>query len=164
MSKRQLGLRIDRILYKQFQQVLAEERLGPSQAIEALVRMAVEAGGVSKMSVDQARRESSSSVIDDLLFRSNLARLKTSLELEERHLKETGEEMEDKESETLVDKLTQLGRRSINPELVKEFETCLSDADRIYQETQKSFIEQEIKQTKSKRAMLDLIRNRTGSE
>ncbi len=159
MSKRQLGLRIDRILYKQFQQVLAEEKLGPSQAIEALVRLAVQAGGVSKMTVDQTRRESSSSMIDDLLFRSNLARLKTSLEQEERHLKETGEEMEDKESETLVDKLTELGRRSINPELVKEFETLLSDADRLFQETQKSYVEQEIEHTKSKTAMRELVRS-----
>jgi len=49
LSKHQLGLRIDRILYKQFQQVLAEEKLRPSQAIEALVRLAVEAGGVSSL-------------------------------------------------------------------------------------------------------------------
>ncbi len=119
---------------------------------------------MSKIIVDQTRRESSSSMIDDLLFRSNLARLKTSLELEERHLKETGEEMEDKESETLVDKLTELGRRPINPELVKEFETLLSNGDRLYQETQKSFVEQEIEDTKSKARILELIRQNTVSE
>jgi hypothetical protein len=97
-------------------------------------------------------------MIDDALFKSRLARLKTSLELEERHLKETGEELEDKESETLVDKLTELGRRSIHPELVKEFETCLSNADRLYQETQKGFVEQQIDSTKSRTAIRDLVR------
>jgi hypothetical protein len=157
MSKHQLGLRIDRILYKQFQQVLVQEKLRPSEAIEALVRLAVEAGGVSSLVVDQTKWESSGSVIDDLIFKSLLARLKTCLELEERHLRETGEEMEDKESETLVVKLTELGRRSISPELVKEFEACLSNADMLYQESEKSFVEQEIERTKSKRALRDLV-------
>jgi hypothetical protein len=158
MSKHQLGLRIDRILYKQFQEVLAQEKLRPSEAIEALVRLAVDAGGVSKMYVDLTKRESSGSMIDDLLFKSRLARLKTCLELEERHLKETGEELEDKQSETLVDKLTELGRRSISPGFVKEFETCLTHADRLYQETQKSIVEQEIDNTKSQLAMRELVR------
>jgi hypothetical protein len=158
MSKHQLGLRIDRILYKQFQQVLAQEKLGPSEAIEALVRLAVQAGGVLGLIVDQTKREGSSSMIDALLFRSRLARLKTCLELEERHLKETGEELDNKESETLVDKLTELARRSVSPELVKEFETCLTHADRLYKETQKSFVEQEIDNTKSKLAMRELVR------
>ena len=164
MSKHQLGLRIDRILYKQFQQVLAQEKLRPSEAIEALVRLVVQAGSVSSLIVDQTKRKSSGSMIDEALFRSRLVRLKTSLELEERHLKETGEELEDKESETLVDKLTELGRRSISKELVKEFEACLSNADRLYQETQKSFVEQQIDSTKSRTAMRDLIRNRTVSK
>jgi hypothetical protein len=150
-------LRIDRILYEQFQQVLAQEKLRSSEAIEALVRLAVQAGGVSSLYADDAKRESSGSMIDDLLFKSRLARLKTCLELEERHLKETGEELDDKESETLVDKLTELGRRSISPELVKEFETCLSNADRLYRESEKSFVEQEIDRTKSKRALRDLV-------
>jgi hypothetical protein len=157
LSKQQLGLRIDRILYKQFQQVLVQEKLRPSEAVEALVRMAVQAGGVSSLIVDQTKRESSGSMIDDALFRSRLARLKTSLEQEERHLKETGEILEDRESETLVDKLTELGRRPISPELVKEFEACLSNADRLYQESEKSFVEQEIDRTKSKKALRDLV-------
>jgi hypothetical protein len=157
LSKHQLGLRIDRILYKQFQQVLAQEKLRPSEAIEALVRLAVEAGGVSSLIIDQTKRDTSSSMIDDLLFKSRLARLKTCLDLEERHLKETGEELEDKESETLVDKLAELGRRSISKELVKEFEACLSNADRLYRESEKSFVEKEIDRTKSKRALRDLV-------
>ncbi len=103
-------------------------------------------------------------MIDEALFKSRLARLKTSLELEERHLKETGEELEDKESETLVDKLTELGRRSISRELVVEFETCLSNADRLYQETLKSFVEQQIDSTKSRTAMRELMRNSTVSK
>jgi hypothetical protein len=164
MSKHQLGLRIDRVLYKQFQQVLTQEKLRPSEAIEALVKLAVQAGGVSSLYADHAKRESSGSIIDDALFKSRLARLKTCLDLEERHLKETGEELEDKESDTLVDKLTELGRRNISPELVKEFETCLSNADRLYEETQKSFVEQQIDSTKSRTAMRELIGNSPVSE
>ncbi len=164
MSKHQLGLRIDRILYKQFQQVLAQEKLRPSEAIEGLVKLAVQAGGVSRLVVDQTKRESSGRMIDDALFKSRLARLKTSLELEERHLRETGEEMEDKESDYWVKDLTELGRRAVSPELVKEFEICLSNADRLYQETWKEVVEQEIGETKSRIAMRGLIRENSASE
>lgn len=96
------------------------------------------------MTVDLTKRESSSSMVDDLLFRSRLARLKTSLELEETYRKETGRQVEDKESEFFVKELTELGRRSINPELVKEFETLLTQADKQYENTERSYYEHEI--------------------
>jgi hypothetical protein len=149
LSKHQLGLRIDRILYKQFQQVLTQEKLRPSEAIEALVKLAVQAGGVSSLIVDQTKRESSGSMIDDALFRSRLARLKTSLELEERYWKETGDEVEQKESEFFVQELTQIGRRSVSQELVKEFEACLAVADKQYEEMEKSYFENEINDHKT---------------
>ena len=83
------------------------------------------------------------------MFRSRLARLKTSLELEERYWKETGREVEEKESDFFVDELTELGRRSVSQELVKEFETVLTDADKQYEEMQKSYFEKEINDYKT---------------
>ena len=98
-------------------------------------------------------------MVDEALFSSRLSRLKTSLELEERHLKETGDEVEDKESEGLVEELALLARRTVNPELVKEFETCLTNADKLYKETQKGLIEQEISLTRHKDTLRELVKD-----
>lgn len=89
-------------------------------------------------------------IIDDALFRSNLTRLKKSLELEEKYWKETGKEIDSdqKESEYFLEQLTTLGRRAVSEELVKEFEACLTDADKRYEETQKSLIEHQINRLK----------------
>ncbi len=101
MPKHQTGIRIDRILFKQFQEICKIEKLRPGEAVESLIRLAVQAGSITGVSTDNATSENTVRMFDDALFRSRLARLKTSLELEERYWKETGEELEDdrKESE-----------------------------------------------------------------
>ena len=70
-----------------------------------------------------------------------MSRLKTCLETERRYWKETGEEMEEPESHGFVKELVELGKRSVSEELVKEFETILADADKPYDEIEKSTIE-----------------------
>ena len=91
MPKQQMGLRIDRVLYKQFQQLCALEKLRPGEAVESLIRVAVDAKSIIGVHLEDSERENTVRVFDDALFRSRLARLKKSLELEERYLKETGE-------------------------------------------------------------------------
>jgi hypothetical protein len=56
---------------------------------------------VTGVSIEAAKPENSMRMFDDALFRSRLARLKTSLDLEERYWKESGREIDDdyKESE-----------------------------------------------------------------
>jgi hypothetical protein len=146
LSKHQTGLRVDRILFKQFQEICNQEKLRPGEAVESLLRMVVQAGSITGVSIDNAKSENTARMFDDALFRSRLARLKTSLELEERYLKETGEEIEDdyKESEYFIEQLTELGRRSVSQELVKEFEVVLAGADKQYQEMQRKYFEKEI--------------------
>ncbi len=46
MSKQQTGLRLDWILFKQFQQLGALEKLRPREAVESLVRLAVDSGSI----------------------------------------------------------------------------------------------------------------------
>ena len=60
-------------------------------------------------------------------------------------MKETGELPEEPDSEYFVDELTQLGRRSFSKELVQEFEACLSNADKLYEDAEKGWVEREIK-------------------
>ena len=150
MPKHQTGIRIDRILFKQFQEICKTEKLRPGEAVESLIRLAVQAGSITGVSVD-TKSENTARTFDETLFRSRLARLKTSLELEERYWKETGEEIGNdyKESEYFIERLTELGRRAVSQELVKEFEACLNDADKQYQEMQKSYFEKKINDHKT---------------
>ena len=151
MPKHQTGIRIDRILFKQFQEICKTEKLRPGEAVESLIRLAVQAGSITGVSTDNATSENTVRMFDDALFRSRLARLKTSLGLEERYWKETGEEIEDerKESEYFIERLTELGRRAVSLELVKEFEAVLTDSDKQYEEMQRTYFEREINDHKT---------------
>ena len=144
--KHQTGIRIDRILFKQFQQICALEKLRPGEAVESIIRLAVNAKTVTGVHLDHARLENTVRIFDDVLFRSRLSRLKTAVELEQRVWKETGnvEEDESKESEYWIKELTDLGRRNVSPELVREFEACLSESDKYYAEIQKFDVEEQI--------------------
>ena len=144
LPKQQTGLRIDRVLFMQFQQLCALEKLRPGEAVEALIRIAIDAKSIIGVQVERAKAENTVQMFDDALFRSRLSRLKKSLELEEQYLKETGELPEESESEYFVNELTVLGRRSVSKELVQEFEACLTNADKLYEDAEKNRIEREI--------------------
>ena len=146
MPKHQTGIRIDRILFKQFQEICKTEKLRPGEAVESLISLAVQAGSITGVTINSAKPENSVRLFDNALFKSRLDRLKTSLELEGQFWKETGHDMnmEDKESEYYLGELTELGRRNVSPELVKEFETILTSADKQYQEIQKKSFEKEV--------------------
>lgn len=110
-----------------------------------LIHLAIKADRVKGLDVD---KENSGRLVDDALFRSRLARLTACLELEARHLKETGEQMEDSESEALIKELSELARRGVSSELVKEFETCLANADKLFEATRRSLVQEDIDETK----------------
>jgi len=149
LAKHQTGIRIDRILFKQFQEICKTEKLRPGEAVESLLRLAVQAGSITGVSIDNTKADNSVRKFDDALFRSKLARLKASLELEERYWKETGRELEDKESEYWVKELTELGRRAVSSELDKEFEAVLTDSDKLYEDVLKTYFEREINDHKT---------------
>ncbi len=81
-------------------------------------------------------------------FKSRLSRLKTCLETERRYWKETGEGIDEPESEGFVKELVEIGKRSVSEELVKEFETVLAEADKLYEEIEKDIIEDGIAEEK----------------
>ena len=148
MSKQQTGLRIDRVLFKQFQQLCAVEKLRPGEAVESLVRLAVDSGSVADLHASVAKRGGKGRALDEALFKSRLSRLKTCLEAERRYWKETGDGIEEPDSEGFVKELAELGKRPVSEELVKEFETILAEADQQYDEIEKSTIESGISRTK----------------
>src|SRR5438477_5885114 len=147
-SKQQTGLRIDRVLFKQFQQLCALEKLRPGEAVESLVRLAVDSGSLANLHANVVRGGGKGRALDEALFKSRLSRLRTCLETERRYWKETGEGMEEPDSEGFVKELVGLGKRSISEELVKEFETVLAEADKLYDEIEKDTTENWISRTK----------------
>jgi hypothetical protein len=148
MSKQQTGLRIDRVLFKRFQQLCALEKLRPGEAVESLVRVAVDSGSIADLHANVAKRGGKGRGLDEVLFRSRLLRLKTCLEIERRYWKETGEGYDERESEEFVKELVEIGKRSISEELVKEFEAVLAEADKLYDEIEKDIIEDGISRRK----------------
>jgi len=69
MSKQQTGLRIGRILFKQFQQLCALEKLRPGEAVESLVRLAIDSGSIGDLHADIAKRGGKGRALDEALFR-----------------------------------------------------------------------------------------------
>jgi len=141
MSKQQTRLRIDRVLFKQFQHLCALEKLRPGEAVESLVRLAVDRGSIADLHANVAKRGGKGRALDEALFKSRLSRLKTCLEAERRYWKETGEGIDEPEAEEFVKELVEIGKRSISEELIKEFETVLAEADKLYDDIEKSTIE-----------------------
>src|SRR6266567_4437800 len=148
MSKQQTGLRIDRVLFKQFRQLCASEKLRPGEAVESLVRLAVDRGSIADFHANVAKRGGKGRALDEALFKSRLSRLKTCLEAERRYWKETGEGIDEPESEGFVKELVEIGKRSVSEELVKEFETFLAGADKLYDEIERDTIENGVSRTK----------------
>jgi hypothetical protein len=148
LPKQQTGLRIDRVLFKQFQQLCANEKLRPGEAVESLVRLAVDSGSIVDLHASVAKRGGRGRALDEALFKSRLSRLRTCLEAERRYWKETGDGIEEPDSEQFVKELAELGKRSVSEELVKEFETVLAVGDKLYDEIEKSTIENGISRTK----------------
>lgn len=146
MPKHQTGLRVDRILFKQFQQLCAMEKLRLGEAAESLIRAALEAKTIAGFQVQQPNQENTVRMFDVALFKSLLSRLKTALELEQKVWKETRREEADDEKESvhLMEALTELGRRNINPELIREFETIISESDKLYAERRRFYAEEEV--------------------
>ena len=95
-----------------------------------------------------AKRGGKGRALDEALFKSRLSRLKTCLEVERRYWKETGEGYDERESEEFVKELVEIGKRTVNEELVKEFEAVLAEADKLYDEIEKDTIEDGISRRK----------------
>jgi len=120
MSKQQTGLRTDGVLFKQFQQLCALEKLRPGEAVESLVRLAVDSGSLADLHANVAKRGGKGRALDEALFRSRLSRLKTCLGTARRYWKETGEGYDERESEEFVKELVEIGKRTVGEELVKQ--------------------------------------------
>src|SRR3970282_1824932 len=91
LAKLQTGLRVDRILFKQFQQLCGREELRPGEAVESLMRRAVRASSISRLTLDVQSGGERFLRLQEISFKSRLARLHSSLEADRKILAKTGE-------------------------------------------------------------------------
>ena len=148
MAKQQTGLRIQRVLFKQFQDLCRRDKLRPGEAVESLIRNAVDLGSIAAASLNISKPSNPRLKIDPMLFRSRLSRMKTVLEEERKYLKAVGSmdpygisgRLSGLEAE-----LAELGRKGIDEELIREFETLLTEFDKLYADVEKSDNEVRIK-------------------
>ena len=142
--KKQTGLRIDRFLYERFQRQCLTEKLRPGEAVEHLIRLAVDTGSIGEVYARTTARRSGQ-VVDDVLFASRLSRLKATLEYERTRL-ENGDMVneEDRISDVIIEELAEIGRRSVNEELIKEFQKTITEADMLYEKSEKKTAEDRI--------------------
>ena len=132
MAKLQTGLRVDRILFKQFQELCGREELRPGEAVESLMRAAVRAGSISRLALDVQSGEERFLRLQEISFRSRLARLHNSLEADQKIIVKTGRRTGWSDTETLLSKLLEMASRITDEKLLGELEKLIDDADKLY--------------------------------
>ncbi len=148
MAKQQTGLRIERVLFKQFQELCDREKLRPGEAAESLIRSAVDLGSVVAVSLNISKSSNPGRAVDRVLFRSRLSRMKCVLEQERKFLERVGTMHPWGLSGALSElemELAELGRKGIDEELFRGFETLLTEFDKLYADVKKAHNEDRIK-------------------
>ncbi len=151
MSKQQTGLRLDRVLFKQFQELCHQEKLRPGEAVENLMRNVVDLGSIVNVSI-VSDKSNPGQGIDRMLFKSRLSRMKSVLDHLRNYLNATGSMRPHGIHSQLYElekELAELGKKCVDEELLHEFETMIGEMDKLYADFRKSEAESMIKDHKS---------------
>ena len=132
LAKLQTGLRVDRILFKQFQELCGREELRPGEAVESLMRAAVRAGSISRLALDVQSGEERFLRLQEISFKSRLARLHSSLEADRKIIVKTGRRTGWSDTETLLSKLLEMASSITDEKLLRELEKLIDNADKLY--------------------------------
>ena len=132
LAKLQTGLRVDRILFKQFQELCGREELRPGEAVESLMRTAVKTGSISRLALDAQSGEERFLRLQEISFRSRLARLHNSLEADRKIIVKTGRRTGWSDTETLLSKLLEMASSITDEKLLRELEKLIDNADKLY--------------------------------
>ena len=132
LAKLQTGLRVDRILFKQFQELCGREKLRPGEAVESLMRTAVKAGSISRLALDVQSGEERFLRLQEISFKSRLARLHSSLEADRKIIVKTGRRTGWSDTEALLSELLEMASRITDEKLLGELEKLMDNADKLY--------------------------------
>ncbi len=148
MSKQQTGLRLDRILFRQFKELCSQEKLRPGEVVENIIRAAVDSGTTS-FSMNTTGSKGPGHRVDRIVFRSKLSRMKGLLENQRAYLKAVGSMQPFGMSQGLFDyekELEELAKNCPEEELVQEFEKQLKEMDVFIAEVQKTSLADKLKE------------------
>jgi hypothetical protein len=147
MAKQQTGLRLERVLFKQFQELCHREKLRPGEAVESLIRSAVDLGSIVAVSLSINKPNNPGQSMNRMLFRSRLSRMKSVLGQQRRYSETIGTTRPygvNSKLYALEDELAELGRKGIDEELLREFETLLAELDKLHADVEKGYTEDRI--------------------
>ena len=131
MAGKQLGLRIDRLLYAEFLEVCRREKLGPSEAVEALVRAAVAKQGITSTVLSISNDDNGQGRADGIRFRSMLNRMGKHLEMKEKLFESKDSEYTGEHAADLMIELYQLAPKIEDKTLLDKFEKIVEKSDKL---------------------------------
>lgn len=131
VPKKQLGLRIDRVLYAEFLDVCKREKLGPSEAVEALVQAAVEKQGITSTVLSICKNDDGQGRVDGLRFRSMLNRMEKHLEMKEKMFGSKDSEYTGEHAADLMIELYELAPKIRDETLLDRFEKIVEKSDKL---------------------------------
>ena len=147
MGKQQTGLRIDRILFRQFKELCTGEKLRPGEVVENMIRVAVDSGTTS-FSMNNTGSKNPEHRIDRIVFRSKLLRMKNLLENQRAYLKTVGSMQPygmDDELFEFEEELAELAKNCPEEELAQEFEKILKEMDEFLAAVERSRLASSLK-------------------
>lgn len=131
MAGKQLGLRIDRVLYAEFLEVCKREKLGPSEAVEALVRATVAKQGVVSTVLLISKEDDGEGRVDGIRFRSMLNRMEKHLEMKEKLFESEDSEFIGEHAADLMIVLYELAPKIRDKTLLDRFEKIVEKSDKL---------------------------------
>ena len=131
MAGKQLGLRIDRVLYAEFLDVCRREKLGPSEAVEALVRAAVANQGIISTVLLISKNDDGQGRVDGLRFRSMLNRMEKHLEMKEKVFESKDSKFTGEHAADLMIELYKLAPKIKDKTLLDRLEKIVEKSDKL---------------------------------
>ena len=131
MAGKQLGLRIDRVLYAEFLEVCKREKLGPSEAVEALVRAAVTKRGITSTVLLISKNENGQGRAVGIRFRSILNRMEKHLEMKEKLFESKDSDYTGEHAADLMIELYELAPKIKDKTLLDRFEKIVEKSDKL---------------------------------
>lgn len=131
VAGKQLGLRIDRVLYAEFLDVCKREKLGPSEAVEALVRAAVAKQGITSTVLFISRNDDGQGRADGIRFRSMLNRIEKHLEMKEKLFESKDSKFTGEHAADLMIELYELAHKIKDKTLLDRFDKIVEKSDKL---------------------------------
>ncbi len=148
VSRVQLGARVDRVLYSKFADMCHGEKLRLREAVEALMRAALDSGGVARVALVVSGSDEKDLRFREVRFRSMLNDLEKSVEADVKILDSTGKGNSASSVHSLLGKLYDLAVKVHDEGLLQKFEELVESADRLNEKEMDAYVKRRIEGAK----------------